>query len=146
MLSALTFPMQSHIANARVSIQYADGGISETDLVNPVTMDNGWGRFGGTHHTTPFGIVLLGKTAARSVSAQPLTILGQSSFPGRAQQFRNGISSETGAVYPADPPEERAHADIVDLDCMPNRRIEKLSVQALSNEIILAVFGVTLLE
>jgi hypothetical protein len=146
MLSAITFPMQSHIANARVSIHYADGGSSDTDLVNPDTLDNGWGRFGGTSHTTPFGMVLLGKTAARSVSAQPLTILGQSSFPGRAQQFRNGISPETGAMYPSEPPEERTHADIVDLDCIPNRRIEKLSVQALSNEIILAVFGVTLLE
>ncbi len=45
-----TYPMQSHIANARVILHYKDGSAEETDLINPYHYDDSIGAFGGHHY------------------------------------------------------------------------------------------------
>lgn len=45
-----TYPMQSHIANARVILHYKDGSSEETDLINPYHYDDNIGAFGGHHY------------------------------------------------------------------------------------------------
>jgi hypothetical protein len=55
-----TYPMQSHIANARVILHYKDGSSEETDLINPYHYDDNIGAFGG-HHYAANEMVELGK-------------------------------------------------------------------------------------
>jgi hypothetical protein len=55
-----TYPMQSHLANARVILHYKDGHSEETDLINPYNYDDSIGAFGG-HHYAANEMVELGK-------------------------------------------------------------------------------------
>lgn len=55
-----TYPMQSHIANARVILHYKNGDAEETDLINPYNYDDSIGAFGG-HHYAANEMVELGK-------------------------------------------------------------------------------------
>jgi hypothetical protein len=135
LLSAITFPIQSHIANARVTVRYADGGKSELDLVNPDNFDNGWGKFGGTDHYAANGMELLSLTQTRKKQSHSLEILDQLDVPGLVR-IRDL----------ADKWEERPHADIIDVDCDARRNIESVELEVLSNEIIVGLLGVTLLQ
>jgi hypothetical protein len=55
-----TYPMQSHIANARVILHYKNGDAEETDLINPYNYDDSIGAF-GSHHYAANEMVELGK-------------------------------------------------------------------------------------
>jgi hypothetical protein len=46
-----TYPMQSHIANARIVLHYNDGEAQETDLLNPYNYDDSIGAFGDYHYS-----------------------------------------------------------------------------------------------
>lgn len=143
LISGVTFPMQSHIANASVLIHYADGGKSTIDLVNPDNFDNGWGGFGGNYHYATNGMEVIADKPpqaadAERAAAQPVTILGQHGIPDPNEGQK--APQVLGAT------EAPSHADIVDLDCDPTRRIRSVEVKVLSNEIILGLLGVTLLK
>jgi hypothetical protein len=140
LMSGVTFPMQSQIANLHVGVNYADGGRSGFDLVNPQNFDSGWaGFFGGNYHYAANGIVVIGALSPdetdvmskRMPVTRPSTILGQQGVPE--------LLDYTQWATPT-------HADIVDVDCDPSRRIQTLEVTVLSNEIIVALHGVTLLK
>ena len=133
MLSSITFPIQSQIANARITVHYADGGSGNLDLVNPDNFDNGWGQFAGTYHYAATGMELLSLTQTRKQEAPKFKILEQHEVPGLV-------------LYDPNKWEERPHADIIDVDCEPARKIESLEIEVLSNEIIVGLFGMTLLE
>jgi hypothetical protein len=139
LLSGMTFPMQSHIANARVTVHYADGQTSVLDLTNPKNFDNGWGKFGGTYHYAANGIEIIGEKQPENMEAvhaigSPGVILRQQGTP---EPF---VQPEWDVVPP--PP----HADIVDVVCDPGRKIRHVDVEVLSNEIIVGLLGVTLLH
>jgi hypothetical protein len=63
--------------------------------------------------------------------ARPVTILAQQGVPELLDY------SDWAAA---------THADIVDVDCDPSRRIQNVEITVLSNEIIVALYGVTLLK
>jgi hypothetical protein len=137
LLSGVTFPMQSQIANLHIAVNYVDGGKAELDLVNPETFDSSWaGFFGGNYHSTSNGMEVIGAGETDMMGrnmpvARPQTILGQQGAPEPLD-----YSQWTAA----------SHADIVDLDCDPARPIQTLEISVLSNEIIAALHGVTLLK
>jgi hypothetical protein len=133
LLSALVFPMQSHIANARVTVSYQDGGISQLDLVNPENLDNGLAQFAGTYHYAANGMVLLGEKTGSRPKRAGRSVLEQHTFPGLPWESEVEL-------------EERPHADIIDVSCDPSRKLRAVEVEVLSNEIIVTVLGVTLLE
>jgi hypothetical protein len=132
LLSTQAFPMQSHIANARVKIQYEDGGESFLDLENPRNFDNGWGEFAGTWHYSENGVELLSSQGRPQVPFAA-TILEQHETWKPVYQDFNKL-------------EERPHADIVGLACDPRRRIRSIDFEVLSQDIIVGLFGLTLLE
>jgi hypothetical protein len=139
LLSGITFPMQSHIANARVTLFYGDGGTTVLDLVNPGNFDNGWGKPGGTHHYAANGGEVIGETPP------------QSGEPATPKAWRNVILRQHGIPEPFVQPEWELpdlppHADIVDIACDPGRNIRQVKVEVLSNEIIVGLLGVTLLR
>jgi len=140
LISGVTFPMQSQIANLHVVVNYADGGKNEMDLVNPQNFDSGWaGFFGGNCHYAANGMQVIDplpqdETAMmpRQVAvARPETILGQI-----------GVPEVLNISQWADP----THADIVDVGCHSSRKIQNIEVTVLSNEIIVALHGITLLK
>ena len=61
LISGVTFPMQSQIANLHVVVNYTDGGKSEVDLANPENFDTGWvGFYGGNYHYAANGMEVIG--------------------------------------------------------------------------------------
>lgn len=139
LLSGMTFPMQSHIPNARVTVRYDDGRTSVLDLVNPANFDNGWGQFGGAYHYAENGVEIIGEKQPESKTpvhtiASPGVILRQHGSP------EPYVQPEWDLAPP--PP----HADIVDVVCDPGRKIRSVEVEVLSNEIIVALLGATLLH
>ena len=140
LISGITFPVQSQIANLRVVVNYADGGKSNFDLVNPENFDTGWaGFYGGNYHYAANGMEVIGTgppeekdVMSRDMPlARPVTILAQQGVPELLDY------SDWAAA---------THADIVDVDCDPSRRIQNVEITVLSNEIIVALYGVTLLK
>ncbi len=139
LLSSMTFPMQSHIANARVILDYVDGGRTSLDLVNPQNLDNGWGKFGGTYHYAEAGMEVIGEVpAGGNETVHPVArkdvILRQHGTPETFVQ----PEWEMQALPP--------HADLVDIDCDRTRKLRGLRLEVLSNEIIVGLLGVTMLR
>jgi hypothetical protein len=140
LISGVTFPMQSQIANLRVVVNYADGGKSNLDLVNPDNFDSGWrGFYGGNYHYAANGMEVIGTgppeekdvEAKDMPIARPRTILAEQGVPERLDYSKWATAT---------------HADIVDVDCDPARKIQNVTITVLSNEIIVAVHGITLLK
>jgi len=52
MISGMTFPVQSHVVNLRVTLRYADGQTDRHDLVNPFGIGDCWGVWCGRWHNT----------------------------------------------------------------------------------------------
>ena len=65
-----TYPMQSHIANARIVLHYQDGASQPTDLINPWNYDDSIGRFGDYHYSNN-EMVELGQQAHADVISLP---------------------------------------------------------------------------
>jgi hypothetical protein len=131
--------MQSQIPNARIILRYTDGKESKLDLVNPENFDNSWGGYGGSYHYAANGMEMIGTAPegeidlmARSIPvSRPGALLGQ-----------QGVPEDLDYAKWAGP----AHADIIDVDCDPSREIQSAEVTVLSNEIIVAVHGITLMK
>ena len=64
LVAGTTFPMQSHIANARVVLHYDDASSEPTDLINPYNYDDGIGSFGDYHYSENEMVELGKKTHA----------------------------------------------------------------------------------
>jgi hypothetical protein len=139
LISGITFPMQSQIANAQIIVRYNDGKESTLDLVNPENFDNSWGGFGGSYHYAANGAEVIGAVLPNEMDgmarampvAQQMNLLGQQGVPETLEYAKW-----------AGP----AHADIIDMDCDPSREIQSTEIQVLSNEIIVAVHGITLMK
>ena len=67
-VAGTTFPMQSHIANARVILHYKDGDSESTDLINPYNYDDTIGSFGYYHYSDNEMVELGEKTHADVIS------------------------------------------------------------------------------
>jgi hypothetical protein len=133
LISALTFPMQSHIANVHIRVNYADGRARELELENPTTLDNGWGLFGGTYHYTSHGVLWLG--SEQFFAGKPFN-------PSLLEQHEvwKPVWQDFAKI------ETRPHADIVDVSLEPGRVIRAVEIEVLSQDVILALLGVTLAE
>ncbi len=143
MLSALTFPMQSHIANARIRVRYAGGGERAHDLVNPDNFDNGWGLFGGTYHYAANESETIGEVSPPRDEPAPPTILSQR---GPGEPLPHEAWESLWYKQPRRDPPIAPHADIIEIECDPARTIERVDIEALSNDVIVAVLGMTLLQ
>ncbi len=101
LISGTTFPMQSHIANVRITVAYRDGETVQRDLVNPLKYDDGLADFGYYHYARENGCEILGKDS---------------------------------------------HADIVEMVIDPARIIDYIEFEALSNQVVIGLLGITLVK
>ena len=70
MISGITFPMQSHVPNLRITLQYEDGQTHVHELVNPFDIGDCWGtHFDRIHDTAANGFENLGGRSGPSGSA-----------------------------------------------------------------------------
>ncbi len=53
MISGMTYPLQSHVTNVRITLAYADGSKETRDLVNPFDIGDCWSTWCGPHFDTP---------------------------------------------------------------------------------------------
>jgi hypothetical protein len=101
LISGTTFPMQSHLANGRITVVYCDGGQEQLDLINPDNYDDGLADFGYYHYAKDNGCEILGKNT---------------------------------------------HADIVEIPADPARTIDQIVFEALSNQVVIGLLGMTLMK
>ena len=66
LVAGTTFPMQSHIANAKVVFHFKNGDSESVDLINPYNYDDGIGSFGYYHYSSN-EMVELGKNTHSDV-------------------------------------------------------------------------------
>jgi hypothetical protein len=139
LISGITFPMQSQIANAQIVVRYAGGKQSKLDLVNPENFDNSWGGFGGSYHYAANGMEVIGAAPPGEVDlmARAMPVAQQTILLGQ-----QGLPETIDYAQWAGP----AHADVIDVDCDPSGDIQSVEISVLSNEIIVAVHGITLMK
>jgi hypothetical protein len=132
LLAGLTTAMQSHISNAMVTVHYADGGREQLELVNPINLDSGLGRFGPYHYGCGWPVLL-----------------------GRRIESDDAVASTAHAPHAKDtsrPPLPvsflgvDAHADVLCLPLDNFRPLRLFSMEVLANEVVLALLGLSLLR
>ena len=120
-----TYPMQSHIANARVILRYKDGGSQETDLINPYNYDDSIGSF-ADHHSSKNEMVEL---------------------DGEVHLDRDFISLQKDYTHVNSFKHKQAsHADVISLPVDPDKELIAVDVQCLSDQIVFGVMAMTLYQ
>lgn len=121
MISGMTFPMQSHIVNVRVTLNYADGETEAVDLVNPFGIGDCWSTWCGRFHDTA------------------------------ANGFENigGRKGPVGSAEVDDltlPVEVDTEAHLVRFDLRPDVNLASFRFEAIANDVIFGVMGATVLK
>ncbi len=119
MLSGTTFAMQSHVVNLRVTLRYADGSEQVRDLVNPFGIGDCWNQY-RFHDTPANGFENLG---GRSGPA------GSATVPDLTQS----IAVDT-------------QAHLVAVDLKPGVSLSGLRIEAIAEDIIFGLMGVSVLK
>ena len=140
LLGAITFPIQSHIPNGRVTVGYENGTQTSIDLVNPTNLDSGLGTFGGTYHYTPNGREVIGALPPFTLPPQPTIILRQHGVPDKDEDVHPAWENSESTRPPL-----AAHADILAIDVDHRSQIDSLHVDVIANDVVLGLFGVTIL-
>lgn len=121
MLSGMTYPMQSHVVNLRVTLDYADGEKQSIDLVNPFDIGDCWSTWCGRwHDTAANGFENLG---------------GRFGPPGSAAA---GDLSKPIAV------DTEAH--LVKIPLRHGIEVRSLTLEAVANDVIFGLMGASVLR
>ena len=119
MISGLTFAMQSHVPNIRVTLDYADGTSQAVDLVNPFTIGDCWGQY-HFHDTAANGFENIG---------------GRSGPAG---------SSEAGDL--TKPINVDCEAHLVPFELRSGVDLKSISLEAVANDVVFGIMGATILK
>lgn len=121
MLSGMTFPVQSHVVNLRVTLRYADGTTVANDLVNPFTIGDCWSTWCGRFHDTPAnGFENIGGRSGPAGSAE-------------VPDLRRPIAVDT-------------EAHLIEFPLRPNAPLATVHLEAVANDAIFGVMGATVLK
>jgi hypothetical protein len=121
MISGMTFPVQSHVVNLRVTLHHANGKTDAVDLVNPFGIGDCWSTWCGRYHDT----------AANGFE----NIGGQSGPAG---------SAEAGDLTKPIALDTEAHLIALELD--PYVELHRVSLEAIANDCIFGIMGATVLK
>ena len=120
MISGMTFPVQSHVVNLRISLRYADGSADHVELINPFTIGDCWSTWCGRYHDTPSnGFENIGGRTGPAGSAE-------------VDDLTQPISVDT-------------EAHLVPFTLKPGVKLTTVRVEAIANDVIFGVMGATLL-
>ena len=121
MISGVTWPAQSHVVNLRLTLEYADGGRSVANLVNPFDIGDCWDTWlGCSHDTAANGFENLGGRFGAAGSAE-------------VADMRQPIDVDT-------------EAHILALDLRPGAELVFLALEAVANDVVFGLMGATVLR
>jgi hypothetical protein len=119
MISGTTFAMQSHVANLRVRLHYANGTDETIDLVNPHTIGDCWNQY-RFHDTAANGFENLGGRSGPAGSSQ-------------VKDLTVPVAVDT-------------EAHLVAFDLKQGTALETVRLEAVANDIVFGVMGATILK
>ena len=125
LMTGSTNPMQSQLVNGYISIQYTDGSTATLELKNPET----WWPI-EQDYLYNGGAFILSQPAPPRVSLQT----GQEITPHYQYSTIKGFS--TRAI-------EGGAATVLDLPLDPGKKLSKLTVRTLANDVVIGLMGVT---
>jgi len=121
MLSGMTFPVQSHVVNLRVTLRYADGQEQRVDLVNPFDIGDGWSTWCGRFHdTAASGFENLGGRFGPAGSAQ-------------VADLTRPVALDT-------------EAHLVALPLRAGVELRRVELEAIANDCVFGIMGATVLH
>jgi hypothetical protein len=121
MISGMTFPAQSHVVNLRVTMHHANGKAEAVDLVNPFGIGDCWSTWCGRYHDT---------------AANGFENIGGRSGPAG--------SAEGGDLTKPIAVDTEAH--LIALDLNPEVELRRVTLEAIANDCIFGIMGVTVLK
>lgn len=121
MISGITFPVQSHVPNVRVTLRYTDGGEESTGLVNPFTIGDCWGTWCGRYH---------------DCAANGFENLGG----------RHGPAGSADVPDLTQPVEVDTEAHLVPFALRPGAELASVMFEAVANDVIFGIMGATVLK
>jgi hypothetical protein len=121
MLSGMTFPAQSHVANLRVTLTYENGDNESKDLESPFDIGDCWSTWCGRwHDTAANGFENLGGRFGPAGSSQ-------------AKDLTQPINVDT-------------EAHLVAFDLRPGAALKSVRIEAVANDVIFGVMGAAVLK
>ncbi len=120
LITGITFPMQSHVENLRVTFLYEDGVREEHPLVNPTDIGDMWFTLWYRFHDTPNN--------------------GFENIGGR----RGEMSSKGLDLDSPIPTDTEAH--ILRFRLRPGRKVRAVEMRTIANDAIFALMGITVLK
>jgi hypothetical protein len=121
MISGMTFPVQSHVVNLRVTLHYADGQVQIVDLVNPFGIGDCWSTWCGRFHDT----------AAN----------GFENIGGRA-----GPAGSSEVADLSQPIALDTEAHLIALPLRAGTELEGIKLEAIANDCLFGIMGATVLK
>jgi len=121
LVGGMSFPVQSHVVNLRVTLHYADGDSVERELVNPFGIGDCWSTWCGRFHDTPAN--------------------GFENIGGR-----RGPAGSSEVTDRTQPVELDTEAQLVPFDVRQETELTKVEVEAIANDVVFGVMGATILK
>jgi len=121
MLSGMTFPVQSHVANLRVTLAYENGDNESKDLESPFDIGDCWSTWCGRwHDTAANGFENLGGRFGPAGSSQ-------------VPDLKQPVNVDT-------------EAHLVAFDLPPGAALKSVRIEAVANDVIFGVMGASMLK
>jgi hypothetical protein len=127
LMAGTTNHMQSRFENARIVVHYVDGSVDSLPLVNP---ENWWPIEQDYYED--------GYAFSRSTSRPPRVYLLDGSISTEPLPKYSGIKGFTNMAV------EGGAATVLDLPLNPRKKLKKLTLIAIANEVVVGLMGVTL--
>jgi hypothetical protein len=121
MISGATFPVQSHVVNLRLTLQYSDGKRQNVEMVNPFGIGDCWNSWLGRFHDT-----------------------AANGFENLGGRFGPPGSSAAGVMPQPIAVDTEAH--LIGIPLRSGVTLQDLVVEAVANDVIFGLMGATVLK
>jgi hypothetical protein len=129
LMAGTTNHMQSRLENARIVLHYTDGTMDALPLVNP---ENWWPIEQDYYED--------GYAFTRKTARPPRVKLQDGSVYTKALPKYSSIKGVTGMAV------EGGAATILDIPLNPKKQLKKLTLQAIANDVVVGLLGITLVR
>lgn len=129
LMTGTTNHMQSRFENGRIVVEYEDGSVDSLPLINP---ENWWPIEQDYYED--------GYAFARSTARPPRVYFKDGSISTEALPKYSSIKGFTGMAV------EDGAATVLDLPLNPNKKLKKLTLISIANEVVIGLMGITLVR
>ena len=122
MITGVTFPVQSHVVNLRVILNYQDGSTDVRNMVSPFDIGDCWSKWCGRFHDT---------------AANGFENIGGKTGPA-------GSAVVDDITKPINVKE--TEAQLVPFELKPDVELQSVTLEAIANDVIFGVMGASILK